>query len=269
MEEEQKRLFFGLEVNAPWPSKLPPGRHLDEKHRHLTLAFLGQVPYSKLTDSLKQFPTPSFKVGLVGRFDQCLLLPKKHPHVIAWNIEWLENPEALLTFQENLCSWLNKEGFPVANSDRKWLAHVTLSRQPFPAPQWLKTFNPLPLTIKDIHLYESLGNLHYSPIWTHPLKAPFIEIEHMADLAFHVYGESLEQLYCHAKMALAFRDSSILSCPFIPTKLDSVEDIVIALNEIIRQLDREEGSPFKAVSFHGDITKNSDETLKWEMIVDV
>ncbi len=41
--EEEKRLFFGAEVSAPWPKELPQGRVLEEKARHLTLAFLGET----------------------------------------------------------------------------------------------------------------------------------------------------------------------------------------------------------------------------------
>ena len=39
--KDQKRLFFGFEVKAPWPQGLPKGRILKEDQRHITIAFLG------------------------------------------------------------------------------------------------------------------------------------------------------------------------------------------------------------------------------------
>ena len=43
VENESKRLFFGFEVDAPWPS-LPEGRMIKEKDRHVTVAFLDRLP---------------------------------------------------------------------------------------------------------------------------------------------------------------------------------------------------------------------------------
>jgi hypothetical protein len=40
------------------------------------------------------------------------------------------------------------------------------------------------------------------------------------------------------------------------------------LNEAIARVDEQMGTPFKAVSFHGDI-QEEEGVLKWEMIVDV
>ena len=75
MKEEIKRLFFGVEVHAPWPSQLPSGRLLDETHRHLTLAFLGNIPYSSLMNHLDTFSIPPICVGSSGYFNSCLTLP--------------------------------------------------------------------------------------------------------------------------------------------------------------------------------------------------
>lgn len=68
-------------------------------------------------------------------------------------------------------------------------------------------------------------------------------------------------------MALAFE------CPELVPYLDSegevgsLEEVIMKLNEIVTHGDREIGTPFKAVSFHGDVKE--EEILTWEMIVDV
>ena len=69
---DQKKLFFGFEVCAPWPEELPQGRVLEKENRHMTFAFLGQTDYPRLMDKLPSLPYPPFKVGLSGQFDQCL-----------------------------------------------------------------------------------------------------------------------------------------------------------------------------------------------------
>src|SRR5262245_12710617 len=99
MEENTKRVFFGVEVEAPWPERLPPGRFLDEKHRHLTLAFLGDIPFAKLEALLPEVPRPTFHVGPVGHFDALELLPHRHPGVVAWHVLWHRN-NALELFQK-------------------------------------------------------------------------------------------------------------------------------------------------------------------------
>jgi RNA 2',3'-cyclic 3'-phosphodiesterase len=43
-----KRLFFAFEVDAPWPEALPSGRILEPSCRHMTLAFLGNIPFAPL-----------------------------------------------------------------------------------------------------------------------------------------------------------------------------------------------------------------------------
>ena len=51
--------------------------------------------------------------------------------------------------------------------------------------------------------------------------------------------------------------------------LETLDDVVIALNERIARMDSEVGCPLKAVSFHGEIEVLSPSLLQWEMIVDV
>ena len=236
------RLFFGMEVFAPWPEEFPPGRTLLEPNRHLTLAFLGETSMP----DLPSFPPPPFSIGLSGIFDKPLFLS----HVIAWHIHWLES--GLLPYQRQLAEWLG-----IKND---FLSHVTLAREPYDKHAWKESFQPLPMYVKNINLYESLGHSKYKIIWQHPIISPFEEIEHTADIAFIVRGE----LFLHAQLALAFHFPPMIRY-FDERKIVNLEEIVTALNRMIARVDSEIGCPFKAVSFHG--TRN--QTNEWEMIVDV
>lgn len=267
MEEEIKRLFFGLEIHAPWPFQLPPGRLLDERHRHSTLAFLGNIPYLPLRELLDHFPKPTTQLGEVGNFDSCLLLPPRHPHVVAWNMHWSDNCAPLVIFQKELTKWLLSHHYSV--DQREWKPHVTLCRQPFNSRTWERSFASLPFYTSSIHLYESKGNLQYIPIWSYLIQPPFEEIDHTADVAFLVRGETLQQIYLHAFTALSFNAPKLLGF-FIPMPvLNNLDEIVITLNSMIAKMDREVGCPMKAVSFHGDLRNLSDSLYQWEMIVDV
>src|ERR1700722_8796933 len=103
---EKKRVFFGIETQAPWPEEFPKGKVLEEKDRHLTLAFLGEVEMSAMEKALANFPAPPFTVGPTGKFSQCLFLPKKHPSVVAFEPEWFEYGDLLVAYQKTLVSWL-------------------------------------------------------------------------------------------------------------------------------------------------------------------
>lgn len=236
------RLFFGMEVFCPWPEAFPQGRVLLESERHLTLAFLGE---SNMPD-LSSFPKPPFSTGLAGIFNKPVFLT----HVIAWHIHWLEN--GLIEYQKQLIKWLKLKD--------RFLSHVTLARKPCDEEGWQNAFQPLPLYVKNINLYESLGHSQYKIIWQYPLKAPFDEIEHTADLAFQVRGN----LFLHAQLALAFHFPPMVRY-FDFRGAANLNEIVTSLNAIVARADSEIGCPFKAVSFHGTQT-TSDE---WEMIVDV
>lgn len=265
---EMKRLFFALEIHAPWQQKLPAGRLLDESHRHMTLAFLGHADYSVLKRILNSFPTPPFKVGLAGKFDRCLFLPKKHSKVVAWHVDWLEQTALIPPYQQSLISWLKFHGFK-PDEREVFLPHVTIGRAPFNREEWHQNFIPLPMTAQNIHLYESMGNLVYQPIWTFPLIAPFQEFEHTADVAFKVYGETLEQLQKHAWIALVFKFPELLNYCVELSKVESINGIVAGLNRVISRADEKIGCPFKAVSYHGDVKEETDGVFAWEMIVDV
>jgi RNA 2',3'-cyclic 3'-phosphodiesterase len=266
--EEFKRMFFALEIAAPWPSKLPEGRLIDEPLRHLTLAFLGKTDFHKISSLLPTLPLPSFKVGFAGVFDECLFLPKRHPRVVAWHVDWLDDTASLMHYHETLIQWLKQH--ELLQDDRPdLLPHVTLSRAPFLPHSWEKAFTPLPLMAHGIHLYESHPHSKYQSRWHHALKPPFDEIEHTADIAFHIYGETLSQIYRHAQIALAFKFPALL--PFLrrSDNEQNLEEIVMKLNEAIAHADGEIGCPFKAVSFHGELQHQQEQVLMWEMVVDV
>lgn len=266
-EPDEKRLFFGLEAHAPWPDALPKARLLDPEHRHLTFAFLGSTSWPKLQTILPNLPRPAFRFGPVGIFDQCLFLPKRHPRVAAWHVEPFGEKDPLADYHENLLAFLEEQGYSFEH--RNFLKHVTLGRSPFSSNEWEESFHPLPVYFENLHLYESNGNLKYTPIWTHRLPPPFKEIEHEADVAFHIYGATLSDLNLHAQIALSFECPDLV--PFLSPQSNpkTLEEIMIGLNEIVTRADREIGTPFKAVSFHGEIEEEEEGTLKWEMIVDV
>lgn len=264
---EEKRLFFALDIHSPWPEKLPQGRILEEKNRHLTLAFLGQVDYAKLKNMISELPLPRFKVGLAGRFDQCLFLPPRHPRVAAWHIDWLEDSAPLLNFRKELIHALEKKEFSV-DVRHDFNSHVTLSRAPFDQKGWEKTFSPLPCFAQNLHLYESIGFSQFKPLWSHSLKLPFEEIDHTADIGYLVRGGSFLNLYEHAFLALSFTFPPLLPFFVRKSEMGSLQEVIFSLNQIVSYADQEVGCPFKAVSYHGKVEQNGD-ILEWEIIIDV
>lgn len=264
---EEKRVFLGIEVIAPWPETLPDGALIDEKNRHLTLIFLGQQNFSSLELAMREFPKPPFSLALVGKFDRCLFLPPKTPRCIAWNVALLENEILILEYQKTLAQWFEKKGFK-SHQRHPFIPHVTLYRKPDSLLEWEKTFVQLPLILQNFHLYESLGHSKYQSLWSYPLIAPFQEIEHTADIGFEIFGASLFQLYLHAFIALCFVFPPLLSYWNYKVCLDNIHDVVIQLNEIFSYADQDIGIPFKAISFHGSLKQN-DQLFIWEMIIDV
>jgi len=254
---EIKRLFFGMQIGAPWPEELAPGRILLEEDRHMTIAFLGDVDLEKIQGMVSSFPNPSFDLGIAGIFDRPLFLPDRTPRVAAWHVQFLEQKEEFLQFQRDLVSWLN------INEKGEFMPHVTIARSPFQISEWKNSFQKLPMYLKDIHLLESLGHSKYEIRWSFPILAPFEEIEHTADIAFRVRGKTLAQIYLHAELALSFHFPPFIRY-FEEKEVRNHEEIVQALNGSIARADAEQGCPFKAVSFHGEIKEG-----EWEMIVDV
>lgn len=261
---DSKRLFFGIEVRSPWPEELPKGRLLDPMHRHMTLAFLGNVPSTPLLEQLPALPPPPFHLAPVGFFDVCLFLPPCHPNVVAWHVNWIPS-EPLLDYQQTLSRFLLDHAYSL--DERAFLPHVTLARWPFDQAAWEKQPFKLPVMGTALHLYESVGNLTYTPLWSLPFLLPFESFSHTADIAFKVRGSDLHQLYVHAQMALAFEHPALLD--YLDTSAPSDHDSLIAqLNSILGHADSDVGVPFKAVSYHG-LALQQGTYLEWEMIVDV
>lgn len=257
------RLFFALDIEAPWPDDWPEGRVLAEPDRHETLAFLGNVEENKIPDLLAGCPVPSCPLAPSGQFDQCLLLPKENPRLAAWHLMW--SRPIIPLFQKTLAEWL--KGRQIVFSEKPWLSHVTISRAPLDKKTWVQMFEPLPCYAKGFHLFKSLGQSKYLSLWSKPFHPPFRETEHTADMSFLIYGEDLASLYNHAILALSFKYPPFFL--YEKTSFSSLEDVVIALNQRVSDVDRELGCPFKAVSFHGEVQKIENKLLSWEMIVDV
>lgn len=213
-------------------------------------------------------PLPTFHVGFSGQFDKILFLPQAHPRVVAWQVSWFQKESPLQTYIYVLQEWLKENGFKTGGH-KEFLPHVTLCRAPFDYATWKKEFHKLPLMLKSLHLYESLGQLQYKPIWSHLILPPFEELEHTADIAFKIRGETVDQIYWHALTAMAFKMPELLDYAIESPQIDTVDAIIMQLNAIISRADTALGCMFKAVSLHGEIDLQTDGTLEWEMIVDV
>lgn len=259
-----KRLFFGFSVHAPWPQDTPAGRVIEEKGRHITLAFLGNTAHEPLEKAFSDFPKQKNLIGPVGKTDSLLFLPKQSPRVVAEHVKWLSDEKYLEKIHQELLNWLENLGHKT--DKRPFLPHITVARAPFDKEKWEESFHPLPLWVSGIHLYESSGNLQYNSLWQDSFLPPFEEFEHMADIAFHIRGKSLKDLYLHGAIALSFKFP-----PFIGFLQDreftSIDQVIQGLNQMVSQCDLEIGCPFKAVSYHGK--QDEQEILTWEMIVDV
>lgn len=261
-----KRLFFAFEILAPWDDP-PSKKWIDPVMRHLTLAFLGNIEASPLLEHLLLVPKPPFNVGQCGLFDKLKFLPEHHARLVSFHAEFGERLPLFQTYVLELWNWLNGLGMTTTEK-RAWLPHVTIARMPFSFAEWRKHFTPLPLAFHKLHLYESTPGSHYTPIWTQSLPPPFEEIEHTADIAFKVLGESPQALCLNAFTALCFQFPKLT--PFRPIlKGESEEAVIYALNQSLALADAKLGCPFKAVSHHGSFEKNSTNLISWEMIVDV
>lgn len=263
--EEKKRLFFGAEIKAPWPQEFPPGRVLEEPARHMTLAFLGHVPFPPLQAQLSSIPVPKSTLSVAAKSDALVFMPKEHPRVVAAHLSWFDHNETILSFHKMLTEWLTEQGYKIDRRD--FLPHVTIARAPFDPEEWQEAFQPLPMIVSGIHLYESIGNLTYVPVWSHQFTPLFDEVDHTADIAFTIRGATMEELHLHAQIALAFKFPPLLAY-FSKQLKKTLDDIIIDLNRIVGLADAELGCPFKAVSFHGNVVQNPS-FLTWEMIVDV
>jgi RNA 2',3'-cyclic 3'-phosphodiesterase len=265
MDDDVRRLFFGLELEAAWFEPPPSGRILEPKNRHLTLAFLGNISLSKLQGELTEY-TCTERLGPLGICNKMIFLPKRRPNVAAGQIVWLDEGP----FDEMrgvLVEWLRDHDYPV--DERPFLSHVTMARGPFVISKWKKAFSPFPILAKGLHLFESLGHSEYNSVWEKKFILPFEEIEHTADVGYRIYGGSYKELFRHAEMALAFAFPPMTPFLSLGEGVDSLDEVIIELNQRVSRIDMEIGAPFKAVSFHGEAVRDEKGFLVWEMIVDV
>ncbi len=265
--ESTKRLFLAFEIAAPWPEKHPKARFLREQDRHITLVFLGDVAWEPMPQRLDKMPKPTFHLSPAGICDNFLFLPPRHPRVVSYHIFWKTAGEALASYQDEVSSWFSEKGYKI--NKRSFLPHVTIGRSPFAVSAWKKHFQALPCIAKNLHLYESFEHLHYKPIWTFPMVAPFEQIDHTADLAFRIRGNTLRDLLIHSILALAFHDPTILEIDFPKESPDSLDEIIALLNRVISESHDKFAYKFKGIFHHGEIKKRKDNLLEWEMSVDL
>lgn len=250
------RLFFAMSAEALWPEQLPQGRIIGEENRHFTLAFLGEVEREETVALAETLPKPPFAVGPAGYFDACL----QFPHVTAWRAFFGKKQAPLLEYRDLLLNFFH------LSDNRPFTPHMTVCRDPKNPRD--TSFPKIPVVSSILHLYESLPHSIYRSLWQLPLHPPFKEHSHTADLAFWVFAESLGELYWNACMALATGFPEIIPFCGVEAAPASLDEVIILLNESLSLADLEWGSPFKAVSFHGELQKIGS-LISWEMIVDV
>lgn len=270
MPEAGRRVFFGIEALGPWSSEIPKGRLIPLEGRHLTLAFLGFVKDERIGRLMSYIPKPPWTIGLIAEAKAPILLPPKRPRCLAWQIDVLESKDKFETYQKDLSEFLAKEKLlPENETARSFLPHITLTRSPFDVQEWIQSFKKQYITLSGMHLYESLGQSTYRPIHSWPVLLPFEELDHTADIAFLLRADSIRTLALHAFCALAAKCPSIINSPFAHQTITSLDELIEKLNQAIAHLDIHEGSPFKAVSYHGELVERENGIMEWEMIVDV
>lgn len=261
---DHQRLFFAAELTGAWPQEFPSGRVLDEDDRHLTLVFIGSASLSELMDKMKMMPLPIFQVGPASFTTKWLFLPtEKEPHVVAAEVDSLDS---LVDYQKTLASWLKEQGYP--QESRPFLPHITVARGKFDVEAWKKIPCQIPFYIRSIALLESLGNSRYQHHWRHSFLPPFVEIEHTADIAYLIRGADFKELYHHAQLALAFKFPPLLAYFSKENNFPTLDSVIAGLNNLLANADLDIGVPFKAVSYHDEMTFQAGH-LEWRMIVDV
>jgi 2'-5' RNA ligase len=268
MENFEKRIFFGFEVSSPFSEEEPKGRYIEKDLRHLTLVFIGNVAIEKVETILKGIEKPNFLVSPVGIFNKILFLPYFSPRVVAFHINFLNSFKLIEEYRLKLLGFLKKNDIPIKNS-KKFLPHVTVCRRPFKKREWRDFFTKKSLFVKSLTLFESFKNSKYERLWSHEFIPPFKELEHTADIAFEINGKDFLELYKNAFIALCFKFPEMIDYFIDVDELKSIEDVIIKLNDIVRKIDIEKGSPLKAVSFQSKIKTSQKNILTWEMIVDV
>jgi len=257
-----KRLFIAFECTISHNQKYPEGRSIFPLH--MTLAFISDTPIDDNIVFGEELKNCLGKIAPCGLGRQIVFLPSDNLRAVA--IEVQELPEILFEGQKKITAWLSSLGYHQEKA-RPFYPHVTLARRPFEQGAWKEWFKETVVICSDLHLYQSKGNLEYESLWQIPFKAPFEEIEHTADFAFLIRGETVAEIFKHSQICLMAKFPELI--PFMnfetPANLNKV---ISLLNKVISCADEEIGSPIKAISYHGKIEKR-DDFLEWEMIIDV
>ncbi|HCR43139.1 MAG TPA: RNA 2',3'-cyclic phosphodiesterase [Ruminococcaceae bacterium] len=176
------RLFYAVTFGGDTKSRLGAlmdkirpyctnGRFSEAENLHLTLAFLGEVPYCSVADAKRaadETEAAPFSAGLngLGRF-------KRSGGDIIWI--GVKKRKELSEIYVRLCAALRKNGFKT--DSRPYAPHVTLARQAVLIPGAQKSLDAVGETINfpvgGISLMKSErinGKLRYTEIYSKPLK---------------------------------------------------------------------------------------------------
>ncbi|MFA5249952.1 MAG: hypothetical protein WC371_00890 [Parachlamydiales bacterium] len=271
------RLFLGFRLFSAFLKNEPEGRLIEKKQRHLTLLFLGEVEKAQIEPLFFQLPLPDLAIAPTGYFDKLLFLPFFHPRVVAGRLVFF-NPSQfsreLEQYRRKVQAFFSGHGL-VPEGKRKFLAHTAFARYPFQKKAWKKAFEPFPVILTSFHLFQSLGGL-YQPLVSKVFLPPFEELKNQTAPAFLIRGHNFEELKRNAEMALAFQHPPLLAY-LNHKKVSSLEEVILALNDLIYRLELKDGSPFKAIAFHTKLsekkypppTAEGRSFWEWEMLVDI
>lgn len=260
-DQDIKRLLFGFEALAPWPDVLPDEKTLKARKRHLTLLFFGNTSYKKMYQHIRYMPKPFFRLGPVAVADSFLSLPHRSSNVLTWHVESF-GENLIDEYQRVIFDYFEEKGYPLEG--KKFIKHITLGKNGSIIQEIKKNFHPLPLCFLNLHLYEKHQDEHYEPIWTYDLLPPFEEVE---EGHFFIHGESFQQLFLNAQIALAFK------CPeFVPFldqtyQVRNLQDGGVRLTTLINQAYRAVKLPIKKAIFpDGGYERNGLAT--WDLFVE-
>jgi hypothetical protein len=229
----------------------------------MTLVFLGSSSHSQLL--AKKIPLPGFHIGPASYSTKWIFLPsEKEARVVAAETASIG---PLLDYQKTLAVWIKTQGYSSQGS-RPFFPHITLAREPLDVEAWKTIPCQIPFYIRSIALMESLGHSRYQHLWRHSFIPPFAEIEHTADIAFLIRGSDFNDLFFHARLALAFKFPPLVAYFSKENDFPSLDTVVAALNDLVARADLDIGVPFKAVSYHDEMAYHSNH-IEWKMIVDV
>jgi 2'-5' RNA ligase len=239
----KKQLLFGFEAHAPWPKILPDEKTLKAKHHHLTLLYFEDVSYQKLHDEIRYMPKPSFRVGPVAVSDSSLFLPNRSSDIITWHVDPFGD-DPINDYQHALVEYYKELGYGF--DKKEYIKHITLGKSGALKKEIKKNFKPLPLYCSNLHLYESLKGDQYEPIWTYDLLPPF---EEQKEGQFILYGESFQQVFLNAQIALAFKFPELV--PFLdPTyQVRNLHDGEIRLTTLLNAAYRAIKIPIDKTTF--------------------